>query len=124
MTTVPTFPILKLLTDEEIERGLAEPYTLQPDDNGVPRLRNTGIKDTWMGRSMGLCFIGAAIGMSCSPSPSMAARAYPLRGRDGLTEDELIDLLLPFMHAIDQKGEVLISDDATLRAVIAASREA
>lgn len=127
MTDTPTFAVLKLLTDEEIERGLAVTYSMQagaPDER--PYLRSDIPDTSEYCNSLGLCFLGVALGMPTSPSSSVFASALRRQGR--IPDDQwygVKQMARRFMEATDQTidwSSDNITSDEQLRAVVKASR--
>ena len=118
MSEIPTFPVLKLLTDQEVERALARTYSLQEGLNGDDFLRS----DLPSNSLLNVCLFGVAFGMSKSPDASDIADI--LNERTDVNTYEDVNDFLDAVDAIDDKRpDEVIADDATLRAVVAASRD-
>jgi hypothetical protein len=122
MSDLPTFPVLKLLTDEEIERALSRHYSLQEGPDGHDYLRSDQQDANYDTFDQGICFLGEALGLPFSPGVwTVADHLVP---RTDLVYEALREQVWQFMWATDLVTDVKITDDDTLRAIVAASRAA
>jgi hypothetical protein len=79
MTDLPIYPVLKLLTDEEIERALARTYTLQEGTGQHVYLRSDRLATPESFNGMGVCFLGEALDLEYSPSAFEVAESLAYR---------------------------------------------
>ena len=120
MTDTPIFPVLRLLTDQEVERALNRSYSLQEGPNQRDYLRSD--RPGKYVAPVGICFLGEAFGLA--DSPSAADTVEHLAPRTAIKPIWLLHHVKAFMKATDLIGETTITDDAMLRAVVRASRAA